>query len=235
VKFLKYASEINVIHEDTLIRLFLVSLEARQKNWVKNCCSPRSISSLTIFIDEFLKQWAPRTQRYEDILHNLTVALQEEGLLSNPIEDNEDLIKEQEPEEVTHEESHQVHKVEHELLYEPIEEHFNEAHHVEDPIHEEDETSVFSPPFDEDEVIQTSIPPAHEEENVVSCTPFQVFDVGSSYDLESDGFSEEPLDVVEPSFDGEHDDAIENIDDFLCIGRHGWDMSYFHFRWKSYL
>jgi hypothetical protein len=53
------------------------------------------------------------------------------------IENNEDLIKEREPEEVTHEEGHQVHKVEHELLYEPIEEHFDEAHHVEYPIHEE--------------------------------------------------------------------------------------------------
>jgi hypothetical protein len=30
VKFLKYASKINVIHEDVLIRLFLVSLEARK-------------------------------------------------------------------------------------------------------------------------------------------------------------------------------------------------------------
>jgi len=56
VKFLKYASKINVIHEDTLIRLFLVSLEAGQKSWVKNCCSPKSISSLTFLIDEFLRQ-----------------------------------------------------------------------------------------------------------------------------------------------------------------------------------
>jgi len=47
--------------------------------------------------------------------------------------------------------------------------------------------------------------------------------------LESDGIVKEPFYVVEPSFDGEHDDAIENIDDFLCIGRHGWDMIYFPF------
>jgi hypothetical protein len=29
---------------------------------------------LIVFIDELLKWWAPRTQRYEDILHNLMVA-----------------------------------------------------------------------------------------------------------------------------------------------------------------
>jgi hypothetical protein len=38
---------------------------------------------------------------------------------------------------VTHEEGHQIHEVEHELIYEHIEENFDEARHVEDPIHEE--------------------------------------------------------------------------------------------------
>jgi hypothetical protein len=32
VKFLKYTSEINVIHEDRLIWFFFLSLEVRQKN-----------------------------------------------------------------------------------------------------------------------------------------------------------------------------------------------------------
>jgi hypothetical protein len=35
VRFLKYTSKINVIHEDVLIKLFLVSLEPRQKFWVR--------------------------------------------------------------------------------------------------------------------------------------------------------------------------------------------------------
>jgi hypothetical protein len=35
VKVLKYVSEINVTHQDVLIRLFLLSLGTRQKNWVK--------------------------------------------------------------------------------------------------------------------------------------------------------------------------------------------------------
>jgi hypothetical protein len=51
VKFLKYASKINVVHEDVLIRFFLVSLEARQNNWVKKSLSPKSIPSLTVFIE----------------------------------------------------------------------------------------------------------------------------------------------------------------------------------------
>jgi hypothetical protein len=62
---------------------------------------------------------------------------------------------------------------------------------------------------------------------VVSCTPFQVIDSydASSCDLESDGFLEEPLDVLDPSFNGKNDDAIKNIDDFICVGRCKWDMS----------
>jgi hypothetical protein len=58
---------------------------------------------------------------------------------------------------------------------------------------------TFSPLSDEDEVIQASIPPTHEEENVVSCTPFQVFDVASFHDLESEEVLEEPLDALDPS------------------------------------
>jgi len=51
LKFLKYNLEINVIHEHVLIRLFLLSLEARQKNWVKHPYSPKSISSIAVFIE----------------------------------------------------------------------------------------------------------------------------------------------------------------------------------------
>jgi hypothetical protein len=99
------------------------------------------------------------------------VSLQEEGFFSNPIEDNEDLIEEQELEEVIHEESHQAHEVEQELPHESIDEEddLNEAHQVENPIQEEDpikdtflhevETLVCSSPSYEDEVIQASFPP----------------------------------------------------------------------------
>jgi hypothetical protein len=43
---------------------------------------------------------------------------------------------------------------------------------------------IFSPLFVE--VIQDSIPPAHEEDNMVSYTPFQVSDIASFHDLESE-------------------------------------------------
>jgi hypothetical protein len=50
----------------------------------------------------------------------------------------------------------------------------------EEPPHE-DEVLVFAPPFDE--VIQASIPPAQEEENVVSYFPFQILDDALFHDL----------------------------------------------------
>jgi hypothetical protein len=84
---------------------------------------------------------------------------------------------------------------------------------------------VFSPLSNEDEVIQASIPPTHEEENVVSCTPFQVFDVASFHDSESEEVLEEPLDALDPSCYNKGDDAIENIDDFIHVGRRKWDMN----------
>jgi hypothetical protein len=86
--------------------------------------------------------------------------------------------------------------------------------------------SVFYPLSNEDEVIQASIPLAHEEENMVSCTPFQVFDVASFHDLESEEVLEEPLDALDPSCYIKGDDVIENIDDFIHVGRRKWDMSF---------
>jgi hypothetical protein len=121
---------------------------------------------------------SPRKEPKEDVFQEGYQPLEEEQELPHDsIKDNGDLIEEREPERVNHEEDHQMHKVEHELPCEYAkEEHFDKTHHVEGLIHEkaphEDEVSVFSPPFDE--VIQASIPRTHEEENMVSYTPFQV-------------------------------------------------------------
>jgi hypothetical protein len=46
VNLLKYVSEIDVTHQDVLIRLFFLSLETRQKDWVEHTLHPKSISSL---------------------------------------------------------------------------------------------------------------------------------------------------------------------------------------------
>ena len=95
-----------------------------------------------------------------------------------------------------------MHEVEHEFPCEYVEEeHFDETHLVEYLIHEEapheNEASIFAPLFDE--VIQASIPPAHEEENVVSDTPFQLFEVASFHDSKSEEVLDKPLDALDPS------------------------------------
>jgi hypothetical protein len=55
---------------------------------------------------------------------------------------------------------------------------------------------VSAPPFDE--VIQASIPPAQEEENVVSHFPFQDFDDALFYDSESEEVVRETLGCTRP-------------------------------------
>jgi hypothetical protein len=87
----------------------------------------------------------------------------------------------------------------------------------------EDEVLVFAPLFDK--VIQASIPPTEEEENVVSRFPFQVFDDALFYDLESKEVLEKPLDVLDPSCYNEGDDVIDNIDEFICVGKCKWDVT----------
>jgi len=127
---------------------------------------------------------------------------------------------------VNHEEDHQIHELEHELPCEYDEEyHFDETHHVEYLIHEEalheDKASIFYPLLDE--VIQATIPLAQKEENVVIYTPFQVFVVALFHDSESEDVLKGSLDALEPSCYNKGNDLIENIDDFIHVGRCRWD------------
>jgi len=221
------------------------------RNWVKDCCKRKGISSLIDLISRFIEYWRPNYQTYEDVLRDIAVVLEDKGFTTeiiedlrkvhhaqdqelkeeiyeegyqpleeeeesphDPIRDNEDLIEERVPEKVNHEEDHQVH--EHEFPYGySKEEHFDGTHLVEYLIHEEVpyeyELLVFAPSFDE--VIQSSIPPTHEEANMVSYTPFHDFDDALLYDSESEEVPEEPLDVIDPSCDG----VI--IDEFIHVGR----------------
>ena len=73
-------------------------------------------------------------------------------------------------------------------------------------------------PFDED--IQILEAPAHEEVSKVSYFPFQILNDSLSYDVES----EEVLDVLIPSCYDEYDDFVDNIDDFIHVGRRKWDV-----------
>jgi hypothetical protein len=66
----------------------------------------------------------------------------------------------------------------------------DEVSHVEDPDEtfvsmlplDEDEVLISSLPFDED--IQASVPPAHQEENMMSCNPFEILMILYSMILE---------------------------------------------------
>jgi hypothetical protein len=107
VNLLRYVSEIDVAHQDVLIRLFFLSLKERKKDWFKDTLNPKSIFSLTIFIEEFLKRWALRTQRYKNILHDLTTTLQREGLSSDLVKEDEESFDKKEFEEKIHEEGFQ--------------------------------------------------------------------------------------------------------------------------------
>jgi hypothetical protein len=77
---------LSVQHEDVCLRLFLLSLGNEQRDWIKNSCKPRSISSLTILIREFLKHWGPEAQSLEDTIQDLEDAFSREGFDLDPIE-----------------------------------------------------------------------------------------------------------------------------------------------------
>jgi len=141
------------------------------------------------------------------------------------------LIEKQNLGEEIHEESHQVHEEEQELPHESVEEKdLRKTHHVEGEVHEggpidiippsEYESLVFAPPTDEDEVCHSD-----EDQSMEGYTPSQFFDV-AFHDLKSEEFMGEPLNIVNFSSNKEHDDCIE---DFIHIGRHGWDVSCFSF------
>lgn len=71
VSFLQYASEINVIHDDLLMNLFVHYLEGEQKSWVKYCSGPTEISSFAYFFKIFFKCWGPHLQKFEDVIATL--------------------------------------------------------------------------------------------------------------------------------------------------------------------
>jgi hypothetical protein len=77
-------------------------------------------------------------------------------------------------------------------------------------------------PFDED--IQAFGAPAKQEVSMVSYFPFQDFDDALSYDLESEEVLEEPLDALNPSCYDKGSDMVDNIDEFIHVGRRKWDV-----------
>jgi hypothetical protein len=82
----------------------------------------------------------------------------------------------------------------------------------------EDEELMLSLSFDE--VIQVFDNPAQQEVNTVSYLPFQYFKDALFCDLESKEWLEDPLDVLSPSCYDKVNDMVDNIDDFIHIGKH---------------
>jgi hypothetical protein len=73
-------------------------------------------------------------------------------------------------------------------------------------------------PFDED--IRVLEAPAQEEVSKVSYFPFQFFKDYLSYDVES----EEVLDFLNPSCYDENDGFVDNINEFIHVGKRKWDV-----------
>jgi hypothetical protein len=81
---------------------------------------------------------------------------------------------------------------------------------------------MHSLPFNE--VIQILEAPAREEVNMISYFPFQDFDDALFYDLESEEVLEDPLDVLSSSCYDKGDDFVDNIDEFIHVGKRKWDV-----------
>jgi hypothetical protein len=77
-------------------------------------------------------------------------------------------------------------------------------------------------PFDE--FIQAFDALAQQEVNTVSYFPFQDFDDALFYDLECEEVLEEPLDALNPSCYDKGSDMVDNIDEFIHVGRRKWDV-----------
>jgi hypothetical protein len=82
----------------------------------------------------------------------------------------------------------------------------------------EEETMMHALPFNE--VIQILEAHAQEEVNTISYFRFQDFDDALFYDLESEEVSKEPLDVLSPSCYDKGDEFVDNIDEFIHVGKH---------------
>jgi hypothetical protein len=96
---MKYASSLNVLNEDVLMKFFVSSLESSQMDWIAHSCDLKSILSSTNLIEEFLRQYLPVTQSLQDAFQDLKHTFCREGF---SIDD--ETIDEEKPEEYPDEE-----------------------------------------------------------------------------------------------------------------------------------
>jgi hypothetical protein len=79
-------------------------------------------------------------------------------------------------------------------------------------------------PLPFDEAIQAIDAPAQQKVNTVSYFPFQDFDDALFCDLESEEVIEEPFDALNPSCYDKGGNIVDNIDEFIHVGRRKWDV-----------
>jgi hypothetical protein len=77
-------------------------------------------------------------------------------------------------------------------------------------------------PFDK--LIQAFNALAQQEVNTVSYFAFQYFDDALFYNLESEEVLEDPLDALNPSCYDKGSGVVDNIDEFIHVGRRKWDV-----------
>jgi hypothetical protein len=51
VNYMRYASSINVMHEDVLMKFCVSSLDSSQRKWLADSCDPKSIRSSTKLVE----------------------------------------------------------------------------------------------------------------------------------------------------------------------------------------
>jgi hypothetical protein len=57
MEYMKYASILNVLHEDVSMKFFVSSLEESQRKWLAHSCNLKSIPSSIKLIEEFLRHY----------------------------------------------------------------------------------------------------------------------------------------------------------------------------------
>jgi hypothetical protein len=78
VSFLEYVLKVDVTHEDILIKLFVFSLEIKERIWVSYCSGPKRISFYADLFKVFFKHWGSHLQKFEDVFEDYITALQED-------------------------------------------------------------------------------------------------------------------------------------------------------------
>ena len=94
INYMKYASSLNVLHENVLMKISVSSLESSQRSCLAHSCKPKSIPSSTKLIEEFLRHHGLATQNLQETFQELKHALCREGFLVDDEIIEEEMLEE---------------------------------------------------------------------------------------------------------------------------------------------